>query len=344
MKKAIISGVTGQDGSYLAKLLLEKGYKVYGAYRGSSYPEMFRIEWLGIAQDVEMLVLDLSEVNNMNRIIRDIQPDEFYNLGGQSFVGSSWELSLYTTDVNAVGVLRLLDSIRTYSPHTRFYQASSSDMFGKAQAVPQNEMTPFYPCSPYGVAKLFGHFITVNYRESFGLHASSGICFNHESPLRGEEFVTRKITSGLARIVHGGSAPIILGNLDATRDWGFAGDFVIGMWKMLQQEHSDSYVLATGVSSSIRDFVEYAAAGAGMEIEWTGSGLEEKGMDRKTGKTIVAVSSKFHRPAEVEALVGDASKAKAVLGWKPTTTVRELAGMMMESDLARVSERANPLR
>lgn len=335
VKKAIISGVTGQDGAYLSKLLLEKGYKVYGAFRRISHPVMTRLEWLGVAQDVEMVDFDLCEENNVNRLIRDVQPDEFYNLAAQSFVGSSWEQPFYTTDVNAVGVLRVLEAIRTFSPHTRFYQASTSEMFGKVHAIPQNEETPFHPRSPYGVAKVYGHFITVNYRESFGLHASSGILFNHESPLRGKEFVTRKITLGLARIAHGSVEPIYLGNLDAKRDWGFAGDYVDGMWRMVQQETSDDYVLATGVTSSIRDFVEFAAAAIGKEIEWVGEGLDEKGIDRKTGQTIIAVSEAFYRPAEVDLLLGDASKAKRAFGWQPEVSLEQLARMMMDADFAR---------
>lgn len=337
MKTALITGVTGQDGAYLSKLLLEKGYKVYGAYRRISHPVTSRLEWLGVDRDIEMVDIDLSEVNNINRLIRDVQPDELYNLAAQSFVGSSWEQPHYTTDINAVGVLRLLEALRTFSPHTRFYQASTSEMFGKVRAVPQNEETPFHPRSPYGVAKVYGHFITINYRESFGLHASSGILFNHESPLRGKEFVTRKITLGLARIAHGHAGPIVLGNLDAKRDWGFAGDYVEGMWRMLQQDAADDYVLATGVTSSIRTFVEHAVRALGIEIEWKGSGLGEQGIDRKTGHVLISVSEKFYRPAEVELLLGDPGKARDSLGWSATVDIAALAEMMVNADFARTA-------
>ncbi|MEM8651016.1 MAG: GDP-mannose 4,6-dehydratase [Pseudomonadota bacterium] len=340
MKKAIITGVTGQDGAYLSKLLLEKGYKVYGAYRRISHPVMSRLEYLGIQNDVEMVDFELTEENNVNRVIRAIEPDELYNLAAQSFVGSSWEQPYFTTDANAVGVLRVLEALRMFSPHTRFYQASTSEMFGKVRAVPQNEETPFYPRSPYGVSKTFGHFITINYRESFGLHASSGILFNHESPLRGKEFVTRKITLGLARMAHGSDQPIVLGNLDAKRDWGFAGDYVEGMWLMMQQEKADDYVLATGATSSIRDFILYASANLGMEIEFEGSGTEEIGIDRNSGRKIIEVSKEFYRPAEVEVLLGDPSKAREKLGWQPQVDIKELAKIMMNADFTRMAPSA----
>ena len=340
MKKALITGITGQDGAYLAKLLVGKGYKVYGGYRRISHPIMSRLEWLGVHNDVEMIDFDMSEVNNINRAIRDLQPDEFYNLAAQSFVGSSWEQPFYTTDVNSVGVLRVLEAIRTFSPHTRFYQASTSEMFGKVHAVPQSEETPFHPRSPYGVAKVYGHFITMNYRESFDLHASSGILFNHESPLRGKEFVTRKITLGLARIAHGDATPIYLGNMDAKRDWGFAGDYVEGMWRMLQQDVADDYVLATGVTSSVRDFVSHAASHVGFDIDWQGEGVNEVGVDRKTGKEIIKVSEAFYRPAEVDLLLGDPTKAKEKLGWEATVDLKELAKMMMDADFARAGPRS----
>lgn len=333
MKTAIITGVTGQDGAYLSRLLVDKGYRVVGAYRRISHPVMARLKWLGVDGDVEMIDFDLSEEASIARLIRKVQPDEFYNLAAQSFVGSSWELPTYTTDVNAVGVLRLLEAIRSFSPHTRYYQASTSEMFGKVRSIPQNEETAFHPRSPYGVAKVFGHFITVNYRESFGLHASSGILFNHESPLRGREFVTRKITLGLARIAKGDPAPIELGNLDAQRDWGFAGDYVEGMWRMLQQETADDFVLATGVTSSIRHFAEHAASAIGMDLAWSGKGVEEKGVDTKSGRTIITVNPKFYRPAEVELLIGDPAKAKARLGWQAKVDVASLAAMMAKADL-----------
>ncbi|MCX7286650.1 MAG: GDP-mannose 4,6-dehydratase [Rhodobacterales bacterium] len=332
MKKALITGVTGQDGGYLAKLLLDKGYDVTGAIRRNSQIETVRLQKLGIADAVRLVDFDLSEINNINRLIRETAFDEVYNLAAQSFVGSSWDQPIYTGDVNGLGVVRVLDAIRTYSPQTRFYQASTSEMFGLVRAVPQNEETPFHPRSPYGVAKVYGHYITVNYRESFGLHASSGILFNHESPLRGPEFVTRKITLGLARFARGDRAAVELGNLDAKRDWGFAGDYVEGMWRMLQQDAADDYVLATGVTTPIRDFVTYAAAAIGLELEWSGSAETEQAIDRKSGKVAIRVNPRFYRPAEVDLLIGDATKARTRLGWEPRMAIRELAELMATSD------------
>jgi GDPmannose 4,6-dehydratase len=332
MKKALITGVTGQDGSYLAKLLLDKGYDVTGATRRNSQIETARLSKLGIADDVRFVDFDLSEINNINRLIRASEFDEVYNLAAQSFVGSSWEQPIYAADVNGLGVVRILDAIRTYSPHTRFYQASTSEMFGRVRAVPQNEETPLYPRSPYGVAKVYGHYITINYRESFNLHASSGILFNHESPLRGSEFVTRKITLGLARLARGEDVPIELGNMSAKRDWGFAGDYVEGMWRMLQQDVADDYVLATGVTITIRDFIAHAAGALGIELDWSGEDENEIAVDRKTGRTLVRVNPKFFRPAEVDLLIGDASKARTKLGWAPKVAVKELAAMMAKAD------------
>jgi GDPmannose 4,6-dehydratase len=332
MKKALITGVSGQDGAYLSKLLLDKGYDVTGAIRRNSQPETARLRKLGVADGIRYVDFDLSEINNINRLIRGTEFDEIYNLAAQSFVGSSWEQPIYAADVNGLGVVRLLDAIRTYTPQTRFYQASTSEMFGLVRAVPQSEDTPFYPRSPYGVAKVYGHFITVNYRESFGVHASSGILFNHESPLRGTEFVTRKITLGLARFARGEHVPVELGNLNARRDWGFAGDYVEGMWRMLQQDVADDYVLATGVTTPIRDFVNFAAETVGLDLDWSGSEDSEQAVDRKTGKVAVKVNPKFYRPAEVELLLGDATKAKTKLGWQPKVAIRELAAMMVKSD------------
>ena len=332
MKKAFITGITGQDGAYLSKLLLEKGYEVHGGVRRISQPETVRLEKLGVLKDVQLHEFDLAEMNNIYRTIRATPVDEFYNLAAQSFVGTSWELPIYTADVDGMAVVRILDTLRTMAPETRFYQASTSEMFGLVQEVPQSETTRLYPRSPYGVAKVYGHYITMNYRESFGLHASSGILFNHESPLRGKEFVTRKITLALARLARGGSDPVVLGNLDARRDWGFAGDYVEGMWRMLQQDVADDYVLATGVTTPIRDFVTFAAEALGMQPEWSGAGVTETATDAKTGKRIVEVSEKFFRPAEVDLLIGDASKAEAKLGWKAKVSVRELAEMMARDD------------
>jgi len=332
MKKAFITGITGQDGAYLSKFLLEKGYEVHGGVRRISQPETVRLEQVGVLKDVIIHDFDLSEPYNIVRVLQTVAPDEVYNLGAQSFVGSSWDLPVYAADVNGIGVLRILDALRTFAPQTRFYQASTSEMFGLVQAVPQSETTRFYPRSPYGVAKVYGHYITMNYRESFGMHASSGILFNHESPLRGKEFVTRKITLALARLARGGSDTLVLGNLDAKRDWGFAGDYVKGMWMMLQQPEADDYVLATGVTTPIRDFVRFAAEALGMDPVFEGEGVTETATDRKTGKRIVEISEKFFRPAEVDLLIGDPTKARTKLGWEPEVTVRQLAEMMAKSD------------
>lgn len=332
MKKAFITGITGQDGAYLAKLLLEKGYQVHGGVRRISHPELTRLEKLGIENDVQLHEFDLMEANNVFRTLNTVRVDEFYNLAAQSFVGTSWELPIYTADVDGLAVVRILDTLRALAPETRFYQASTSEMFGLVQEVPQRETTRFHPRSPYGVAKVYGHYITMNYRESFGMHASSGILFNHESPLRGKEFVTRKITIGLAKLAHGGTEPVRLGNMNAKRDWGFAGDYVEGMWLMLQQDKPDDYVLATGETTAIRDFVTYAATALGMDLVWDGEGLHETATDRKTGKRVVEISEKFFRPAEVDLLVGDASKARQTLGWTPRVTIGQLAEMMAKAD------------
>lgn len=331
-KKAFITGITGQDGAYLAKLLIERGYEVTGGMRRNSLIETDRLDRMGLTAKIKLIDFELAETNNINRVIRDYNFDEVYNLAAHSFVGSSWEQPIYAAEINGLGVARILDAIRTFSPKTRFYQASTSEMFGLVQAVPQSETTRFYPRSPYGVAKAYGHYITVNYRESFELHASSGILFNHESPLRGNEFVTRKITLGLAALARGGSNAVELGNLDSKRDWGFAGDYVEGMWLMLQQEKADDYVLATGVTTTIRDFVKFAAEALDMDLEWSGQEISEQAVDRKTGKTVVKVNPKFYRPAEVDLLLGDATKAQTKLGWKPKVAVRELAHMMAKAD------------
>ncbi len=331
-KKALITGASGQDGAYLAKLLLEKDYEVTAAFRRSSQPETARLAALGIERDVARVFCDLGETNNINRIIRETDYDEVYNLAAQSYVGSSWDLPIYTSDVNGLGVARLLDAIRSYSPQTRFYQASTSEMFGQVREVPQTEATPFHPRSPYGVGKVYGHFITVNYRESFGMHATSGILFNHESPLRGAAFVTRKITLALAAFARGREVPVALGNLDARRDWGFAGDYVEGMWRMLQQEEATDYVLATGVTTSIRDFVIHACRALDLSIDWVGTGLDERAIERRSGKVIVEIDRAFFRPAEVDHLTGDATKARDRLGWVPKVGVEELAAMMAKAD------------
>ncbi|MBY6127067.1 GDP-mannose 4,6-dehydratase [Roseovarius atlanticus] len=332
MKKAFITGITGQDGTYLSKLLVEKGYEVHGGVRRISQSAMARLNALGVADKVQLHEFDLIEPNNLFRVLRDVKVDEFYNLAGQSFVGSSWELPIYTADVGAMGVVRLLDTLRSVHPETRFYQASTSEMFGLVAEVPQSETTRLHPRSPYGVAKTYGHYITMNYRESHGMHASSGILFNHESPLRGTEFVTRKITMHLAALARGGDAPVELGNMDAQRDWGFSGDYVEGMWRMLQQDKADDYVLATGVTTSIRDFFTYAAEALGLNPDWQGEGREEIAVDRKSGRQLMKVNPKFYRPAEVDLLIGDARKAREKLGWEPSVGIRELAEMMARAD------------
>ena len=332
-KKAIITGIRGQDGAYLAKNLLEKGYEVYGADRRSGDTTFWRLNESGIAGDVKILYMDLLELTNILRVIEKIKPDEVYNLAAQSFVGTSFDQPIITADINAMGVIRLLEAVRIAVPDAKFYQASTSEMFGKVREIPQSENTPFHPRSPYGVAKLYAHWATINYRESWNMFACSGILFNHESPLRGMEFVTKKITMAVAAIKKGKQDKVVLGNLDAKRDWGFAGDYVEGMRLMLQQDEADDYVLATGETHSIRDFVVEAFRYIDAEIEWSGEGVNEKGIDKKTGKVMVEVSPDFYRPAEVELLIGDPSKAKEKLGWEPAVKFQELVRMMVEWDL-----------
>jgi GDPmannose 4,6-dehydratase len=341
-KVALITGVTGQDGAYLARLLLEKGYRVHGAYRRSASLNTWRMEELGVRGDVEMVPFELLEYSNMSRTIGRIKPDEVYNLAAQSFVGMSFEQPTYTADVDGMGPSRLLEAIRDVAPEARFYQASTSEMFGKVQEVPQSERTPFYPRSPYGVAKLMAHWMTINYRESFGLHASSGILFNHESPLRGLEFVTRKITATLAEIKHGHKEVLELGNMDSKRDWGFAGDYVEGMWRMLQQPEGGDYVLATGQTESVRHFVEKAAETLGFDLAWDGEGVDETGTDRRSGKTIIRINPEFYRPAEVDLLIGDPTKARDGLGWSPATSLDGLVEMMAKADSDRAAK--GPIR
>lgn len=338
-KKAIITGISGQDGAYLAKYLLELGYKVFGAVRRSSRSAEIlpRLKYLGIEKEVELIDFELSELTNITRVIKSTQPDEIYNLGGQSFVGASWEQPLTTTDINAVAVLRILETIREYSAETRFYQASTSEMFG-AISPPQSETTPFYPRSPYGVSKLFGHWITKNYRESYGLKACSGILFNHESPIRGQEFVTRKISLSLSRVAQGKQDVVKLGNLSAQRDWGFAGDYVKGMHLMTTSEKISDYVLASGETHSIREFASIAAESLGMDLAWEGEGVDEKGINKKTNKCVISVDPKFFRPAEVDLLLGDASKAENDLGWKRTVDFKSLVEMMTSSDYDAVKK------
>ncbi|MBB3119679.1 GDP-mannose 4,6-dehydratase [Pseudoduganella violacea] len=336
-KKALITGITGQDGAYLAELLLQKGYAVTGTYRRTSSVNFWRIEELGIEShpNLKLVEYDLTDLSSSIRLLQAGDFDEIYNLAAQSFVGVSFEQPVTTADITGIGPVHLLEAIRIVNPKIRFYQASTSEMFGKVQAVPQKEDTPFYPRSPYGVAKLYAHWMTVNYRESYGIFGSSGILFNHESPLRGREFVTRKITDSVAKIKLGKLDVLELGNLDAKRDWGFAKEYVEGMWRILQADKPDTYVLATNRTETVRDFVTMAFKAAGIAIEWQGSGEQETGHDAQNGKVLVRISPKFYRPAEVDLLIGDPAKARKELGWEPKTTLEELCQMMVEADLRR---------
>lgn len=338
MKKALITGITGQDGSYLAELLISKGYEVHGIVRRTSNFNTQRIDHLYADGHLENCSLhlhygDLTDASAINGLISNISPDEVYNLGAQSHVKVSFEIPEYTGDVVALGTLRLLEAVRRFNPNIRFYQASSSEMYGKVVETPQCETTPFHPRSPYGVAKVYGHWITVNYRESYNLFACSGILFNHESPRRGKTFVTRKITRGLAQIKLGLADTLYIGNLDAKRDWGFAGDYVEAMWQMLQQEVADDYVIATGETHSVREFTEKAAKYLGFDLIWRGAGLDEVGVDKITNKELIKIDAKYFRPAEVDLLLGNPTKAKKQLNWQPKTTFNELINLMCESDL-----------
>jgi GDPmannose 4,6-dehydratase len=336
-KVAIVTGITGQDGAYLSELLLSKGYKVYGAYRRTSSVNFWRIEELGLMnkENFELVEFDLTDLSNTIRLIEKCQPDEVYNLAAQSFVGVSFEQPITTAEITGLGVVNLLEAIRLINSRIKFYQASTSEMFGKVQEIPQTEVTPFYPRSPYGVAKLYAHWMVINYRESYGIFATSGILFNHESPLRGKEFVTRKITDSVAKIKLGKLEVLELGNIDAKRDWGFAKDYVEGMWRMLQAEKADSYVLATNRTETVRDFVTMSFKAVGIKLKWSGSDENEIAVDASTNQIVVKVNPKFYRPAEVELLIGDPSKAAKELDWKPSTTLEELCEMMVTADLKR---------
>jgi GDPmannose 4,6-dehydratase len=335
MKVALLTGITGQDGSYLAELLLEKGYEVHGVVRRSSLINTSRIDH--IYPDLHLHYGDLTDSTNIVRVIQKVQPDEIYNLGAQSHVKVSFEMPEYTGQTDALGTLRILEAVRLLGMEkkTRIYQASTSEMFGKVQEIPQKETTPFYPRSPYGVAKVYGYWIVKNYRESYGLHASSGILFNHESPRRGETFVTRKITRGLSSISTGQQDVLYLGNLNARRDWGHAKDFVEAMWLMLQQDDPDDYVIATGKQYSVREFIEAASPYFGMKIIWEGEGLNEVGIDKFTGEEVIKVSPKYFRPAEVETLLGDATKAKEKLGWEPKISFHQLVEDMCSYEYSK---------
>lgn len=336
-KIAVVTGVTGQDGAYLSELLLSKGYKVYGAFRRTSSVNFWRVEELGLMEhpNFELIEFDLTDLSNTVRLLQTCQPNEVYNLAAQSFVGVSFEQPVTTAEITGIGAVNLLEAIRIVDSSIKFYQASTSEMFGKVQEIPQTETTPFYPRSPYGVAKLYAHWMVINYRESYNIFATSGILFNHESPLRGKEFVTRKITDSVAKIKLGKLGVLELGNIDAKRDWGYAKDYVEGMWRMLQADKPDTYVLATNRTETVRDFVTMSFKAVDIELKWKGVGENEVAVDSVTGKTLVKVNPKFYRPAEVELLIGDASKAIKELNWRANTDLEELCAMMVEADLKR---------
>jgi GDPmannose 4,6-dehydratase len=344
MKKALITGITGQDGSYLAELLLEKNYEVHGIIRRSSSFNTARIDHLYndpeiIGKKLFLHYGDVTDTSNLNRLLEKIEPEEIYNLAAQSHVKVSFEVPEYTAEVDAVGTLRFLDAIRETGLKTKFYQASTSELFGKVQEIPQTEKTPFYPRSPYGVAKLYGYWIIVNYREAYNLYACNGILFNHESPRRGETFVTRKITLAAARMKLGLQKQLSLGNLNAKRDWGYAPEYCEGMWRMLQQEHPEDYVLATGETHPVREFVDAAFSCLGIQLEWKGSGEEEQGLNKADGRVLVVVDPRYYRPTEVDLLIGSPQKAKEKLGWQPKTTFAELAKLMAHADFEKVKKR-----
>lgn len=336
---AIVTGITGQDGAYLAELLLEKGYTVYGTYRRTSSVNFWRIEELGIQEhaNLHLVEYDLTDLSSSIRLMQQCKPREVYNLAAQSFVGVSFDQPVTTAEITGLGVVNLLEAIRIVDPTIRFYQASTSEMFGKVQEVPQTENTPFYPRSPYGAAKLYAHWMTINYRESYDIFATSGILFNHESPLRGIEFVTRKITDGVARIKLGKQQRLELGNLDAKRDWGFAKEYAEGMWRMLQAETPDTFVLATNRTETVRDFVTLAFKAVDIELRWEGQDEGEYAVNVANDETVVVINPRFYRPAEVELLIGSPAKAQKELGWKPHTTLEELCRMMVKADLERVT-------
>jgi GDPmannose 4,6-dehydratase len=336
-KTAVVTGITGQDGAYLAEMLLAKGYRVYGTYRRTSSVNFWRLDELGLTAHPELRLVefDLTDLGSAIRLLRTSGACEVYNLAAQSFVGVSFDQPVTTGQITGLGAANMLEAIRLTDPSIRFYQASTSEMFGKVQAIPQREDTPFHPRSPYGVAKLYAHWLTVNYRESFGIFGASGILFNHESPLRGREFVTRKITDTVARIALGKTDRLELGNMDALRDWGFARDYVEGMWRMLQHDEPDTFVLATGRHESVRTFVEMAFRRVDRELEWEGEGDSERGRDPRTGAVLVSVNPDFYRPAEVDRLIGDAGKAREQLGWTAETNLEQLCAMMVEADLKR---------
>ena len=338
MKRALITGITGQDGAYLAKLLIEKGYKVYGTVRRSTSEKFVNLKYLNIYDKIKFYDFDLLELSNIQNVIKETKPHEIYHLAAQSFVPTSFQVPIVTTDINSLGTLRILDSINSINNKIKFYQASTSEMFGKVQQIPQTEKTPFYPRSPYGVSKVFSHWITVNYRESYNIHASSGILFNHESPLRGGEFVTKKITSTLTRIKHGSKEILKVGNINAKRDWGYAGDYVYAMWLMLQQKKPDDYVIATGKTHSVREFINLTLKYLNFEYKWVGKGMNESVIDLKNGKSIIKIDKEFFRPAEVDLLIGNPGKAKRKLKWKPNTSLKKLVKLMVDYDVSQIKK------
>lgn len=336
-KRAIITGITGQDGAWLAQQLLDDGYRVFGAFRRGAHPNRSNLSSLGIEEKLEYVPFDMLEQSNMMRVIEQVRPDEIYNLAAQSFVGISFDHPIVTMEINAVGVVRLLESVRSVKPDTRIYQASTSEMFGKVRATPQDERTPFYPRSPYGVSKLAAHWAIVNYRESYGMYACAGILFNHESELRGLEFVTRKITQAVARYSRGHREPLALGNLDAVRDWGYAPDYVAAMRLMLRRKEAEDFVIATGEGHSVREWASMAYGVIGVDLVWQGTGVDEIGIDRRTGKTVLRVDPAFFRPAEVDALLGDSSRARQLLDWKPRVGFHEMITRMVNADIEGIA-------
>ena len=335
-KTALITGVTGQDGAYLARLLLAKGYRVFGTERAQHPTERARLNWLGVGPDLNIVQLELTDTGQIQRVLDRVAPDEIYNLAAQSFVHASFEQPIYAGEVTGLAVARILEAMRNSGSKARFYQASTSELYGNAKVSPQDEETPFHPRSPYAIAKLYGHHIAVNYREAYGLHTSCGILFNHESPLRPTQFITRKVTLAFARMAVGENLTLQVGNLDAARDWGFAGDYVEGMWRMVQQPEGDDFVLATGVAHTVRQLIETAAACVDLAIEWRGSASATEGLDLKSGRVLVKIDPAFYRPADITLTVGNPGKAARVLGWRATLNFEKLIAMMIEADLARI--------
>jgi len=336
-KTALITGVTGQDGAYLARLLLAKGYHVFGTERAQQPAERARLDWLGVAGDLTIVQLELTDSGQIQRVLDRVAPDEIYNLAAQSFVHASFEQPIYAGEVTGLAVARILEALRNSRAKARFYQASTSELFGNAKTSPQDEETPFHPRSPYAIAKLYGHHITVNYREAYGLHTSCGILFNHESPLRPAQFITRKVTLAFARMAAGQNVTLQVGNLDAARDWGFAGDYVEGMWRMVQQPAGDDFVLATGVAHTVRQLIETAAACVDLVLEWRGSGSAAEGIERKSGRVLVKIDPAFYRPADITQTVGNPAKAARELGWRAALNFEKLIAMMIEADLSRIA-------